>query len=291
MKIKRNTLVKLKKWFLAIFVITLIGGAFKVYLEKDWFVIREYDLKGIDTEYQKDFLDRLKVISYGNLLFVFPKNKIASYDHKAIVELVSEFVPSRKEIIIRPNGLHTLLIEVKEYTPVLKISDNLGVTKDAIIFDTKRDMSSLPMLVSSSSLSEFKENGLPFKRFNSYDDGYIESLYDFSQKVSTMIFPVGKILVSEEKEISFLNKEGDSSISVSSDTDLKKAWSTLVSAVDTNPLKEKLEKKEEHLLYIDLRYGNKVFYKFGKGEFQNASSTDIINDHVESSTTPFSSQN
>ncbi len=39
-------------------------------------------------------------------------------------------------------------------------------------------------------------------------------------------------------------------------------WVTFISAIDTEPLKSKLEKNLKNLEYIDLRFSNKVFYKF-----------------------------
>ncbi len=41
-------------------------------------------------------------------------------------------------------------------------------------------------------------------------------------------------------------------------------WITLVSAIDAEPLKTDLQKKLKYLDYLDLRFSNKVFYRFHK---------------------------
>jgi hypothetical protein len=43
-------------------------------------------------------------------------------------------------------------------------------------------------------------------------------------------------------------------------------WTTFVSAISALPLKEKIEKDLKNLEYIDLRFGNKIFYKWRSEE-------------------------
>ena len=62
--------------------------------------------------------------------------------------------------------------------------------------------------------------------------------------------------------------------------DQKKVWSTLVSALDTDPLKTKLATDKGKLEYLDVRYGNKVFYRFSDMTFQNKGETGILDDHA-----------
>ena len=68
-----------------------------------------------------------------------------------------------------------------------------------------------------------------------------------------------------------MNREGKSEVIFAKSDDVDKIWSNIVSAIDTEPLKSKLEKDKSFLQYLDARFGNKVFYKF-----TNSQAGDII---------------
>ena len=116
---------------------------------------------------------------------------------------------------------------------------------------------------------------------------------DFASKVSRVIFSVDSIVVEKTGDIVLMNASGTTKLFFLKDTDKKKVWSTLVSAIDTVPLKTKLDTEREKLEYLDVRYGNKVFYRFSDMPFQNNGTTAILDGHAtstptitEASTTP-----
>lgn len=279
MKVKRRTLEKTRNWALALAAVLLIGFSYRLYVEKDWFTISSYSVVGVDEVDKKEIISRLKDTSSGATFFFLPHNKILSYSHAAIVNVVSEVVPSRKNIIIRPDSLTSLSVTIEEFVPVMRLNDGVGITKDGVIFTTKRSLETLPLFESASSTVLFKENGFTFTKFSSFDEKYLESLVLFLEKISSTVFRVTKIVIDQVGDI-HLYGQNNSEILLTKDTDLDKGWTTLLSAIDTDPLKSSLLKEKEKLVYIDLRYGNKVFYKFDSGGFLNASSAVIIDDHV-----------
>lgn len=273
----------MRNWSFAVLTLLALFFVYKLYVEKEWFTIHDYTLVGVDEEVRNELLPLFKENSLGVTFFLFPKDKILSYSHADIVRIVSEKVPSRSEITIHPTGLHELTIEVTEFTPVFKLSDTVGVTKEGIVFDTKRDLP-FPTLTAATTTETFRDNGFTLRRLKEYDAFFLENLVLFSEKINTILFPVDKIEIRTDGDVHLYGDDGVTSIIFTKGMNLEKAWSTLVSAIDTDPLKSSLEKEKERLLYIDLRFGNKVFYKFGDKEFQNASSTVIIDDHA--TTTP-----
>ncbi|MEA4910648.1 hypothetical protein SDC9_07867 [bioreactor metagenome] len=89
----------------------------------------------------------------------------------------------------------------------------------------------------------------------------------------------------------FLQETKDSLgyLHVNTKNDPEYVWITFVSAIDAEPLKTELEKKIKRLEYIDLRFSNKVFYKFFDSEtkipeegLRDVSTSTII---MENSTT------
>lgn len=55
-------------------------------------------------------------------------------------------------------------------------------------------------------------------------------------------------------------------------------WITFVSAIDAEPLKSKIVNNLNKLEYIDLRFGNKIFYKFNDGMIDISTSTAFKTD-------------
>ncbi len=78
----------------------------------------------------------------------------------------------------------------------------------------------------------------------------------------------------------FLKNENDNSsyIYINTNDKAEYVWITFVSAIDAEPLKTKLKNKLTKLDYIDLRFSNKVFYKFKDEILDITPSTDMNND-------------
>lgn len=287
MKIKRKTLKKIFFWGFLFAAIILFGFLYKLYVEKNWFTIYEYAISGVSEDEKKELLSRFKNISTGSTLFVFPRDKILSYSQPLLIQEITDVVPSRKKVTVYPSGLQKLSIEIEEWQPVMKINDQEGITKEGVVFPTKHDLTNVPLFVGATTTHTIKENDFTFKQLDSFEEEYIYNLTSFLEKVKTVLFPITSITFEDNNDIKLYGQGTSSQIRITKTMDFDKGWSTLVSAIDTSPLKDSLLTEKENLLYIDLRFGNKVFYKFGKHEdrFQNASSTAIISDHVASTTT------
>lgn len=84
-------------------------------------------------------------------------------------------------------------------------------------------------------------------------------LLDFDLKpISMLVKNNGDI----EIYLSSSNKTNPPRIMLKNDFNLEKSSENLQAALTTEPLKSDIENKYSSLLYIDLRYGNKVYFKF-----------------------------
>jgi len=77
-------------------------------------------------------------------------------------------------------------------------------------------------------------------------------------------------------------KDGIGYIFVNTKDEANYVWITFVSAIAGEPLKTLITNDLKNLDYIDLRFGNKIFYKFNDGNNVNTSTSSIIN--ISSST-------
>jgi hypothetical protein len=287
MRIRKRTFYLLTLWAIRVTIIVSLFVGYYTYYWTDVFTIKTYDIQGVDTERIAMIQVQLSALAQGTHLLVLPNDKIFTYSNSGIISVVRANVPETKTITMRPVGLHTVRIEITMLSPSARLPDGKALTSDGIIFSTKRNLSSYPTVVLASSTEEtIKMDGLPFSRAvwknMSIDNGFLEPLLSMSGKVSSVVFPVTTILVEEEGDVTLSNASGTSHVFFLRDTDTKKVWSTLVSAIDTDPLKNKLETNKKGLMYLDVRYGNKVFYRFDDMAFQNNGLTAILETSVSS---------
>lgn len=285
MKIKRRTLQQIRKWFFIFLGIGLITFLWFGYFRTDFFLITTYNIEGVTDEERSEITPILAEEAKKYTWKIFPHNRLLTYSNESIMGVIATVVPEAGNIQIRPKGLHTLEIGVTKHEPVFRTESGKGVTGGGIIFSTRKDISSYPILsVASSTISSVEINDLIFSKF-SIEENLLKDMQDFGTKISDVIFPVAAITIDLNRDISFIDSRGVSRVLITEDTDMKKAWSTLVSAIDTDPLKTKLKESISLLEYLDIRFGNKVFYKFSDKSLVTASAPVIIENHDQASTT------
>jgi hypothetical protein len=255
-----------------------------VYFFTSLFTITSYDIVGVDDDVKKVVIQTLQEAMKGNRFFVIPKNKVLSYEEHALMLRLKGIVPEAKEIELDPEGLHTLKVTITLLTPVLRFGEDKVINKEGVIFTTTKNTDSLPVLISaSSSFTTVRSHGLSFEKLLvggvGIDVAYLEDLLGMVSRVSTVLFPVKTIVLDDADTVTLVDARDVSKFYFSQNQDTKKVWTTVISAIDTEPLKSKLDSSKNTLLYLDVRYGNKVFYKFNEG-FSKASSTDIIGGHA-----------
>jgi hypothetical protein len=293
MKIKRRTLHRVQVWAIRTAVVATLSLLWYLYAYTQIFSITSYVLEGVRDDAKAPLQSRLYEIANTPRFGFLPNNKIFSYSSSAIVGVVRNAVPDAATISVRPVGLHEVKIIVTLLMPVLRTDDGLGMTENGILFSPVKSIDEYPSItVASATKQVVKIDGLPFEHFVSGDDevnaSFLQDILAMSTKVSSIIFPVTHILVEDNGDVTLSNASGTSKVMFLRTTDQRKVWTTLVSAIDTEPLKEKLEKNRKGLLYLDVRYGNKVFYRFDDMLFQDGKRTVILGDHAtttESTTT------
>jgi hypothetical protein len=285
MKIKKRTLSSIKVWAIRASIIGTILFVFFFYTKTEVFSIRSFEIQGVDESARAAILTSLEEMMKHSVYLVIPGNKIFTYNSQGVVASVRATITDAATVTMRPIGLHTVRISITLLTPSLRVGDTKAITHDGIIFITKKDLASYPsIMIASTTEKAVKRNGLTFSQLSLNDEpidaSFLESIVEFSSKVSSIIFPVKTITVAKGGDVVLYNEGTTSKIMFLRDQDQKKVWSTLVSAIDTEPLKSKLASEREKLEYLDVRYGSKVFYRFSDMAFQNNGTADIINNHA-----------
>lgn len=275
-EIKKKRLVNLRNKFLACFfgfLIILGGLAYFSRLSK--INIQNIEIIGNKVIDKEPVENLVKDTLNGKYLWLFPKTNVMIYPREKIEDNINYHFSRAKDINFNLKELNTLEISFNEREPeslwcgeILPegelssdmkcyFMDNTGYIFDEAPFfsgevyfrffgkvaDADNPKGSIFMQNSFKELSSFKDSLLKFNLKPSVlyvkDDGDIE------------IILTSSLSLKEAPRIIFKN-----------DSDLVKMAENLQSALAVDPLKTNIDKKYKSLRYVDLRFGNKVYYKF-----------------------------
>ena len=200
----------------------------------------------------------------GNYLWFFPKTNFLFYPKNKIINNLYDKFKTLKNISLSVKNQKILQIAVFErialYTwcgitpPEKSNSDKKCYFLDetGFIFDEA------PYF---SGEVYFKFYG---KVFQNYTDIFSQLIL-FKENLEKMgLKPIALYVADDENAKIFLSRGNDShpEILFKSSDDVEKIAENLETALTTDPLQAELKKKFSSLVYIDLRFGNKVYYKF-----------------------------
>ena len=201
----------------------------------------------------------------GHYVWLFPKTNVFFYPKNKIAESIAQEFTRLKDIKLNITNIETLEISVAEREGVYiwcgvdlpedaSEEECLFLDKDGYLFDEA------PYF---SGEVYFKFYGEAFKEY----DPIFKELVSFKENIESIgLKPVALFMDIEGNATLLLSSENTSGtnpqITFKANDDLSKLAENLQSALDTEPLKTDIKKKYSALQYIDLRYGNKVYYKF-----------------------------
>ena len=267
---KKKTFRKIKRGFFIIICVLFVFGIWYAVFKTTFIRISAFEFIGVDDKYKTALTDELNKDTQQKFLYFIPTNNLLTYRSNVLKKSVTDILTNTKVVGIHPSGLHTLKISVTQYTPAFKLDyNNKVISNEGIEYTELNDVSNLPLLVEAT----------PF------DSASTTPIKLFITKINSVLFNVDKVVVDKYTDIHLVNTPKQSEVFFKSKDDTEKLWNTLISAVDTNPLKNNLQDSHQKLLYIDLRYGNKVFYKFTKIGTKDIIATSTINYATSTQTT------
>jgi len=211
----------------------------------------------------------------GHYLWIFPRANFLIFPKNKILNELSSKYKRLSNISMNVINFNTLNITVSEYdgkylwcgvaTPELTSSSSpkcYFIDSNGYIFDEA------PFF---SGEVYFKFYGQVNNADNPagtyfYPDIFVK-LVQLKNSLEGMDLKPTYILINDQKEI----RVGLSTLGIAStnpviifklDSDYEKLAENLNAAITTEPLQTELQKNYAKLMYIDLRYGNKVYYKF-----------------------------
>ena len=265
LKKKQHKAIRRKILFITIFFIFVLVGL--SFLSK-WQALNISDIKitGNKVIETKTIEDIVQGKISGNYLYFLPKTNFLFYPKKEIVEELTAKFKRIKDISINVSNLKTLNISLTERTALYtycgvapaeldeKDQKCYFMDEDGFIFDEAP-------YFSGEVYTKFYGNTGPY--FFKPNFTKLVSLKDSFKSIG--VKPV----------VFFVEDNGDIEVFLSStttqlgpfiifkaDADFTKIAENLQTVITTEPLQTEFKNKYSSLLYIDLRFGNKVYYKF-----------------------------
>lgn len=187
-------------------------------------------------------------------LWIIPRDRLFTISKSHITSVILQNTPEIKSVYIERSGLHALIATYKLRTPAFLLTNGKALDAQDISYTDRRDTSMVPLLVASST---------------TFDNDTYTKLTDIVSKVSIRLFPVARVTFGEAGDVTLFDKD-NKEMRFNLNNNEEDIWSKLLSALDTEPLKSNVD-NNNNFLYIDARFGDKVFYKLSST--QTASTT------------------
>ncbi len=269
LKKKKRKVLKAKIiMFFAGLVVVLTGLVFL--LRWGELNIQSIEISGNKVIETKDIESIIRGQISGKYLWVIPKTSFVFYPRVGIEEELAAKIKRLKDISVNVKDTKTLVVTLAEreikYTwcgndlPKEELGPEKGVCyftdEEGYIFDTAPYFSGDVYFRFYGKLNE------PLGSYF-YKD-YFKKLVYWKEALESMnLKPVALRLNADDEVEIFLSKGGlpGPRIIIKAPSDEVKTMENLESALDTN-FKTALAEKYDKLLYIDLRFDNKVYYRF-----------------------------
>lgn len=244
----------------------LLVGVVYAYTRTSVLTITNYDIVGLSEEKQAEVAVALKVIDQKPFLRFIPANKLFTYRKQESRQRIVELFPETKEVLFQAVLPNTLRVTVLTHAPLFRIDETKVLSSEGVLYQNLSE--ELPtVLFASSTVTQKEVEGIQMS-YLVIDATPVESLsYALDNltflipKINAVLFPVVSIVIDTTGDVTFFSANNQQ-VKTPLQTDSRRVWSNIVSAIDTEPLKGLLEKKKDSFEYIDGRFGNKMFYKF-----------------------------
>ena len=241
------------------------------------FFINDITISGAREEYVAEIhRDSLDIIS-GNYFWLLPKRNILIYPEEKIINNIAEKYSNLENISITRHGLHQVSISLNERTPKFYVTEqgvpngifldqNGYIFRDDLSRLQNRLSSSTPISESDKSYTSTSTGVLPIdfnksvtKYFNDSEYKKINELQSGFEKKGV---PVYSIIILNYKDIELVITEQGGVIRINLDDESEKILVNFSAIVKTEPFKTDFLVKKSGLEYVDMRFGNKAFYRF-----------------------------
>lgn len=267
-KDRKKKIFKIKLYLALFLFLALIVGL--VFLSRSSKInIDQVNISGNKVITTEEILSVVESKLAGYYLFVFPRHNIFLYPKAKIKRELLETFKRIAEVDINRENFREITITAPErigkYLWCSAVSVDTGekcyfVDKDGYTFDEAPNFSGSAYFKLYGDLeAERDPTGQSFLGPEEFG-----RLMDFYEDLNTVTKPIklSSLIVNLEGDYEFGMDSTDGKIIFKKENDFDKLLENFASAIKSDPLKTDFQEKLKSLLYIDLRFDNKVYFKF-----------------------------
>ncbi len=282
-KKRREALIRKISIFLSFFVVCLI--LLSILFRWSAINIQNIEITGNKVVEAKDIEEAIRKDTSGNYYWLFPKTNFIFYPQNEVKNNLAQNFKRLKNISLEVHELKKLKVEVTEREPVytwcgydlppleIKLEDSrcFFIDNEGYVFDEAPRFSGSVYFrfyggLEGNKKSEQNEDLLDNAPGSYFLKSNFAKISAFKKSISNMGLKPISLFVKPDGDIeiylsSAMPPEGPKII-FKTDSDYEKLVDNLQTVLETEPLKTEIKTKYNSLLYIDLRFGNKVYYKF-----------------------------
>ncbi len=245
--------------WIVIFVVVITGTIVLIKLPR--MQVATIEVTGANVADPGDVSEFVKMQLQGKKLFFLPKTSIMLIPEHTLEKELKEQFPRFQTVSVSRKNFSTITIAVSEYQGVYLWCSDV----DTCFFMDQNGVVFAPAPIYSGSaypkIFASTVQPVPFQALNDEQNDTVTLL--LAKLPAILITPTEFHFVGDHELDVIFNHDGhQSSIIFDPTTDIQAALNVLFTGLRTNPLATKFHDQAMVLQYIDLRFSNRVVYKF-----------------------------
>lgn len=254
---RKKQKIKKIKIYLIIFSVLLIVGAVIYFLRLPFIQISEIKINGNVFVEKQEIEQKANALLNKNLLWIIPNRNIFLFSKYELIESI-KINPAIVSVKIRKDFFKTLSIEIQEqekemiYCTSIEKTECFYVNKNGFIYAKIDDI-----IIPEQEVIIYNEKGIKGLKDNLIEEKNYIDIVLFVRNLARQEIKIKEVYLKTDSTVEFISWDNTRFITSIFD-EYKKDFANLIALFDQQVvLKEQLSNVE----YIDLRFGNKVFYK------------------------------
>ena len=270
---------KIKLGLIIIGLIVLISIPIYI-LRTEKFLIQSVEIEGNELTKNEDIQKIISDNLDGNYLLIFPKSNLLLYPKEKIAKDLSTKLPRLKDVEVSLINRQTLKVSLSEREPLALYCQNIenpSVPSDCYFLDDEGYIFSKAPSFSGEVYTVYSSDPVYEDPLRSLymDSDKFRDVHTFMQGLPSInLYP--RVFIKKQDEFNLLFSNY-AVMMFKSDADLEKVFSNIKSFFEDGEAKKDLNR----MLYVDMRFGNKIFYKLREDEMQNIEIPDANEELLE----------
>ncbi|MCR4334825.1 MAG: hypothetical protein NUV47_03830 [Patescibacteria group bacterium] len=240
---KKKRVKLIAKISFVIFIVIIIIGSFSYSLRSPILRIQNIEVVGNNGVVSKDIINFVKDQIIGNYFFLFPKDNSLLYPNAFLKNSILSSFIKLDNVDIHLKNLNTLEISVSERKPyVLWCAGELLSTEECYFMDKKGLIFSKAPAFSGNVFVQYYG-----KKY--YQDDQFEQLDSFIKSIQKLDIQATAVFAKEDGDFEVTSTTGKIIFNN------KKSYDDILENLMI------IMKEKKNINYVDLRYGNKVYFK------------------------------